>query len=191
MKYHIANMFATPILQFDFKDHKDNQTLLKLINNWETKPHGLVSGAESSYLKGDQHILDHEDLKDIKADFQKAVDVYCDKIGLPDNVKISMSWFNKLGKGQSVQLHRHEVSVVSAAYYPKADQGSTGLQFVSPLQPYRMHELFSKNTEYNTKSVEVPCEQGILYLFPSWLEHFSMPNQTNERITISFNTMYV
>jgi len=80
---------------------------------------------------------------------------------------------------------------VSAAYYPKVDQGSAGLNFVSPLQPYRMHELFNKNTEYNTKTVEVPCEQGVLYLFPSWLEHFSNPNQTDERITISFNTMYV
>jgi uncharacterized protein (TIGR02466 family) len=191
MNYNIANMFATPVMRFEFKDHKDNLTLLKLINSWQTGKHALVSGAESSYLKGDKHILDHEDLKDMKSDFQRAVDAYCEKVGLPNNVKISISWFNKLGKGQSVQLHRHEVSIVSAAYYPKVDQGSAGLNFVSPLQPYRMHELFNKNTEYNTKTVEVPCEQGVLYLFPSWLEHFSNPNQTDERITISFNTMYV
>ena len=38
--------------------------------------------------------------------------------------------------------------------------------------------------------IEVKCEQGILYLFPSWLEHYTRENQTNERITLSFNTYY-
>lgn len=191
MKYDIAGMFSTPLLRFDFKTHKDNNTLINLIKNWETKPHSLVSGAESSYLNGDKHILDHDDLKDMKNDFQKAVDVYCDKVGLPNNIKISLSWFNILHKQQSVNLHRHEVSIVSAAYYPKVDEGSVGLRFRSPISQYRMHEFFVKDSEFNVREIEVDCEQGVLYLFPSWLEHFSNPNQTNERITISFNTMYV
>jgi len=191
MNYNIANMFATPVLKFDFANHKDNTKLLELIESWETESHALVSGAQSSYMKSDKHILDHEDLKDLKADLQKAVDIYCDKVGLGNNVKISMSWFNVLEKGQSVNLHRHEVSVLSAAYYVKADKDSAGLNFKSPIDPYRMHEYFVKNTEYNVKNVEVACEQGTLYLFPSWLEHYTNPNQTDKRITISFNTMYV
>ena len=180
MNYNIANMFATPVLKFDFANHKDNTKLLELIESWDTGSHALVSGAQSSYMKSDKHILDHEDLKDLKADLQKAVDIYCDKVGLGNNVKISMSWFNVL-----------EVSVLSAAYYVKADKDSAGLNFKSPIDPYRMHEYFVKNTEYNVKNVEVACEQGTLYLFPSWLEHYTNPNQTDKRITISFNTMYV
>ena len=42
----------------------------------------------------------------------------------------------------------------------------------------------------NQNEIEVKCEQGILYLFPSWLEHYTRENQTNERITLSFNTYY-
>lgn len=191
MNYNIANMFPTPVLKFDFSKHKDNDKLLELIESWETAPHQLVSGAQSSYMKSDKHILDHEDLKDLKADFQKAVDVYCEKVGLGNNIKISMSWFNVLQKGQSVNLHRHEVSILSAAYYVKSDKDSAGLNFRSPIDPYRMHEFFVQNTEYNVKNVEVPCEKGALYLFPSWLEHYTNQNQTDKRITISFNTMYV
>lgn len=191
MNYNIANMFPTPVLKFDFSKHKDNDRLLELIESWDTAPHQLVSGAQSSYMKSDKHILDHEDLKDLKADFQKAVDVYCEKVGLGKNVKISMSWFNILQKGQSVNLHRHEVSILSAAYYVRSDKDSAGLNFRSPIDPYRMHEFFVQNTEYNVKNVEVPCEQGALYLFPSWLEHYTNQNQTDKRITISFNTMYV
>jgi uncharacterized protein (TIGR02466 family) len=191
MNYNIANMFPTPVLKFDFSKHKDNGRLLELIESWDTAPHQLVSGAQSSYMRSDKHILDHEDLKDLKADFQKAVDVYCEKVGLGKNVKISMSWFNVLQKGQSVNLHRHEVSILSAAYYVRSDKDSAGLNFRSPIDPYRMHEFFVQNTEYNVKNVEVPCEQGALYLFPSWLEHYTNQNQTDKRITISFNTMYV
>ena len=148
-------------------------------------------GDNISIMVCDTGIIDHEDLKDLKADLQQAVDIYCDKVELGNNVKIGMSWFNILQKGQSVNLHRHEVSVVSAAYYIKVDKDSAGLNFKSPLDPYRMHEFFVKNTEYNIKNVEVACEQGSLYLFPSWLEHYTNPNQTDDRITISFNTMYV
>jgi len=191
MKSEVATIFPVPIMIFDLKGHKDNDKLLELIESWETAPHQLVSGAQSSYMKSDKHILDHEDLKDLKADFQKAVDVYCEKVGLGNNVKISMSWFNVLQKGQSVNLHRHEVSILSAAYYVKTDKDSAGLNFKSPIDPYRMHEFFVQNTEYNVKNVEVPCEQGALYLFPSWLEHYTNQNQTDKRITISFNTMYV
>ena len=57
-------------------------------------------------------------------------------------------------KGQSVNLHRHEVSVVSAAYYIKVDKDSAGLNFKSPLDPYRMHEFFVKNTEYNIDNLK-------------------------------------
>ena len=92
MNYNIANMFATPLLKFDFADHKDNIKLLELIKTWDTGSHALVSGAQSSYMKSDKHILDHEDLKDLKADLQQAVDIYCDKVGLGNNVKIGMSW---------------------------------------------------------------------------------------------------
>ena len=154
MNYNIANMFATPLLKFDFADHKDNIKLLELIKTWDTGSHALVSGAQSSYMKSDKHILDHEDLKDLKADLQQAVDIYCDKVGLGNNVKIGMSWFNILQKGQSVNLHRHEVSVVSAAYYIKVDKDSAGLNFKSPLDPYRMHEFFVKNTEYNIDNLK-------------------------------------
>ena len=57
----------------------------------------------------------------------------------------------------------------------KSDKDSAGLNFRSP-STYRMHEFFVQNTEYNVKNVEVPCEQGALYLF-SWLEHYT--NQSN------------
>ena len=60
MNYNIANMFATPLLKFDFADHKDNIKLLELIKTWDTGSHALVSGAQSSYMKSDKQIYNKQ-----------------------------------------------------------------------------------------------------------------------------------
>ena len=134
--------------------------------------------------------MEHPELQGLKASFQECVDEWCKQMGLPDNIKISQSWFNVMTKGNHVAGHIHEMSVVSAAYYPRVDEGSVPLRFKSPLGPYKMFEYHARQTPYNQNEIEVKCEQGILYLFPSWLEHYTRENQTNERITLSFNTYY-
>ena len=50
---------------------------------------------------------------------------------------------------------------------------------------------FDATTDFNYGNSTFPAKTGRLLLFPSWLEHYTNPNQTDERITISFNTMYV
>jgi uncharacterized protein (TIGR02466 family) len=192
MKSEIATIFPVPIMIFDLKGHKDNDKLLEIIANWdEHKEHHIIVGGSSSYANADKPpILEHPELQGLKASFQECVDEWCKQMGLPDNIKISQSWFNVMTKGNHVAGHIHEMSVVSAAYYPRVDEGSVPLRFKSPLGPYKMFEYHSRQTPYNQNEIEVKCEPGILYLFPSWLEHYTRENQTNERITLSFNTYY-
>ena len=64
------------------------------------------------------------------------------------------------------------------------------LIFKSPLHPYKMYEYTAKETQLNANLMETPCEQGTLVLFPSWLEHYTEENETDNRVTISFNTGY-
>ena len=55
---------------------------------------------------------------------------------------------------------------------------------------YRMSEILIEEDLYNCYNQEVPCTQGQLILFPSWLEHYTNDNETDNRITVSFNTFY-
>ena len=53
-----------------------------------------------------------------------------------------------------------------------------------------MFEYSAEETKYNANLMEIPCEQGSLILFPSWLEHYTEDNTTENRVTVSFNTSY-
>ena len=45
------------------------------------------------------------------------------------------------------------------------------------------------NTPYSVYEFDVDIKENHLYLFPSWLEHGSRVNNTEEdRVTVSFNT---
>ena len=101
---------------------------------------------------------------------------------------------NRVGKGGAVKSHRHEVSVLSGAFYPIADKGSTPLVFKSPLHPYKMSEPTdgAGSTQFAVENYNVTAETGKLILFPSWLEHFTMPTTfEGTRMTISINVMPV
>ena len=60
---------------------------------------------------------------------------------------------------------------------------------VNPLEPYKMCELYDTTTEYNKGEWEFPIREGHLLLWPSWFQHETKVNTTNERYVISFNTI--
>ena len=37
---------------------------------------------------------------------------------------------------------------------------------------------------------DIVPDDGDIILFPSWLEHYTNDNETDNRITVSFNTFY-
>ena len=136
-----------------------------------------------------KNLLDTPVLRGIKNRIQECIDDHTKAQGLAP-VKITNSWFNRLGNGQRVELHRHEMSVISGAFYTRVDPGSVGLRLHSPISQMRMFENIVVQQMSNANFVDLKCETGILFLFPSWLEHSSEPNTTNERVTVSFNTTY-
>jgi len=182
-------LFPTVVATSDFSKDLDIPVLLKIIERQKTNPHSLVDESPSSY--GTYiNVLDDIKLEGLKKRIQVEVDNYTELLGLR-KVKITGSWFNILGQGGRVNAHRHELSVISGAFYVKADPGSVGLRLHSPLAPMRMYEFAEKVNDINSNFWVMPCYTGQLVLFPSWLEHSTLPNQTESRITVSFNTKYI
>jgi len=184
-------LFPTLVMTFDLSEHKDYNIMLEVVKNTETSDHGIMANnSESSYDEREAiNWLDHKDLKDFKEQIQLCVRYYSEKYMLIPNY-IKNSWMNRVFKGGRVKLHQHPGSIISGAFYPIADEGSTPLVFKSPLHPLKMYEYVAQETLYNAALMEIPCEQGALVLFPSWLEHYTEENTTENRITISFNTSY-
>ena len=186
----VETIFPTTVMRYDLNEHSHYKRMLDIVNKTKTSWHAIMKNSESTYDESSgNRWLDKMGLEPIKTTLQDCIQDYCLTYGLPE-LRITNSWMNRVGKGGAVKPHRHEVSVLSGAFYPIADDGSTPLVFKSPLHPLKMYEYVAQETLYNAALMEIPCEQGALVLFPSWLEHYTEENTTENRITISFNTSY-
>jgi uncharacterized protein (TIGR02466 family) len=186
----IEKIFPTTVMRFDLNSHSHYSRMLDVVNKTKTEWHAIMKDSESTYNEATSNRwLDKLGLEPIKESLEDCVQEYCLTYGLPELV-ITNSWMNRVGINGAVRPHRHEVSVLSGAFYPIADPGSAPLVFKNPLQVYKMYEYAAQETMYNAAMMEIPCEQGSLVLFPSWIEHFTNENTTKNRVTISFNTSY-
>jgi len=108
--------------------------------------------------------------------------------------KITSAWANVNRHKDFNLLHNHPKSYWSGSYYVKTSPLGGGICFKDPRSVRQMvqqpRNLF-KNVINNHAEAEhyaiLPIE-GLLIMFPSWLEHFVFPNESDEpRISISFN----
>lgn len=186
MKQKSLEIFPTLVMEFDLSMAWWKTKIKDYIENFDGIEHGLLQdNAVSDYGYG--NILDNPNYGDVRQDLQKCVDIYCNKMNLKI-CNITNSWINHMTNGGSVKFHRHEGSVVSGAYYPQVDDNSCDLIFNSPLKPYRMNDLFLAENDLNAYTYRVPSKKNTLYLFPSWLEHGTESNKSNNRFVLSFNT---
>jgi uncharacterized protein (TIGR02466 family) len=99
---------------------------------------------------------------------------------------------NKVTKGGSHTRHAHPAAVISGCFYLKCSEISSPLIFTDPREYYKyINYPQAHNTERHSclyADFIVPVKQGLILLWPSWLEH-EVPHSTddNERITIAFN----
>lgn len=192
MKVEDLQIFPTTIMLFDLSDELDDMD--DLISNYQGTPHALIdNNGSSNYGTGSNggasDFLIESGNSKLKRLLQKCVSMYTDQMSLKSCIIVN-SWMNHIGQNGSVRQHRHEGSVISGALYPKLDEGSVGLTFHSPIKPYRMNDLFIEENYLNTYYHTVEAKQNHLVLFPSWLEHSTEMNKTENRYVLSFNTVY-
>jgi uncharacterized protein (TIGR02466 family) len=99
------------------------------------------------------------------------------------------SWINIHDEGGFNFLHVHEGSYLSGSFYLQVPAGSGNLIFRDP-RPGVVHGLFKGPNANGYRDVSLRPEDGLLVLFPSWLEHFVEPHEGHEpRIVIAFNAV--
>ena len=107
------------------------------------------------------HFLDQPQLVDLRYAIQECCIIYNNR------AQLDISWFNIMGKGSYIKAHSHKGAFVSGAYYPYVEKNSCPLIFEN--------------------GVSIAPQIGMLILFPGILEHKTMPNQSEKRITVSIN----
>lgn len=98
-------------------------------------------------------------------------------------------WLNRNGPGDFNKAHVHPNSILSGAYYAKVPEGSGNIEFYDPVRERVMATFPVKaRTRINTQAMEYKGKEGLLLIFPGWLQHSVQPNRSNDfRVSISFN----
>ena len=107
----------------------------------------------------------------------------------PQKVKCSGMWAIINKKGNFNTEHIHPNSNLSGAYYVSAPKNCGKFKVVNPHSISRDKFPPRENpNELNRLVAEHEIEDGDLLIFPSYLPHSVLPNQSDEdRIVISFN----
>ena len=167
------NLFPTLVQVHCFDNHPANDGIVNFIG----KVHRSTN------------CLDLPEFEKLKRDIENRLVDYTRTVGIA-GVELTKSWFNIQEAEGHVAEHRHDISIVSGAYYPYVDEGSAPIVFKNPNLGPKIAERPERNTEFSTDGMEFFPKTGMLVLFPSWLYHRTYFNKTKKRITISFNTRH-
>lgn len=109
-----------------------------------------------------------------------------------ERVEITGCWATVLAKGAAHKAHTHPNNFLSGVYYVRTRPGTDTINFHDPRnQTAVIRPPVVELTAENTDQVVVKVTNGILLMFPSYLEHSVDANASeDERISISFNLMF-
>jgi len=97
---------------------------------------------------------------------------------------VNLMWANKTYKDGHHNTHYHPNSFYSGIFYLSSGSPT---YFIDPNILKVSSALSVKSKEENETSFI--GEPGVLLIFPSWLYHGTFSNNTEERMTISFNSL--
>jgi len=106
------------------------------------------------------------------------------------NFKIMNSWMNIGVKGTRHEYHCHPGYTIAGVYYFRVSDEQGGICFNNPnLMLY--HADFPEGRT-SPQSIEYIPRDGEIILFPAWLQHSTVENNSDEeRISIAFNINFI
>ena len=97
------------------------------------------------------------------------------------------SWINLHDRGGFNFLHMHEGSLLSGSFYLQVPPGAGDFVFRDPRAGV-IHGYVKGGVPNGHADVHLHPSEGLLVLFPCWMEHYVEPHEGDEaRITIAFN----
>jgi uncharacterized protein (TIGR02466 family) len=101
------------------------------------------------------------------------------------NLEIDKIWVNIAKKGSYQEEHNHSISLFSGVLYIEVNKDSGNFQFINPLSA---EQILTPNSNKFKNDYTIYPSNGMIIIFPGWLNHRVLPNNSNEdRISISFN----
>lgn len=144
---------------------------------------------QSSFLN-----LEDKKFEPLILEVEKRFNVLHTELGLSNSVDqiVSEYWIN-INLNEKISFpHSHPNRVFSAVYYVKAEKGCGDLVFMNPNKVVCQNisdDCIKDYNFFNATHWKITPEKNLLVIFPSWLEHYVMSNNSgSDRISIAFNS---
>lgn len=109
-----------------------------------------------------------------------------------ESIELTGCWANISPPGDGHKPHTHPNNYLSGVYYVQTQNGADTISFDDPRpQTNVIAPLTSATTDENAGQIHITTRNGMLLLFPSWLQHQVPPNRSaSARISVAFNIMF-
>tara|TARA_Y100001968_G_C19377303_1_gene728367 strand:+ start:667 stop:1371 length:705 start_codon:yes stop_codon:yes gene_type:complete len=208
-EFEITNISPEPIGIFTLPKDKHMEYKKHITDIWENAPSELMQQFQHEpktkhlcNLVNQNLFSSFKDLLDLKLDIQKIILSYIREIGFScEEVIINSAWLNNAEKGSTLEYHTHSNSYVSGNYFVNFDLSKhTRLAFlndrVCTADAYPNAQVISipkrtdKKSIYTSNSYEIAAAEGKILIWRSNKAHgYKTPNQSGNRLTLSFNSM--
>ena len=190
-KPDVLDLFPTPLYIVgkvkNFDEIQEELTAASLSTDYsylhESHPTHFLSG---SGLNG--NILEEKNCNKFIKELHGHIGQYATAIGFrPQRCKIQASWISRFDKGHCLHIHNHGPVDFSGVYYLKTT-GDDGRIFFNSSNP-NLETSFPYRSLGERKVIKT--QEGMLLLFPGWLQHGVETNTTDSsRMTLSFNISF-
>lgn len=109
-----------------------------------------------------------------------------------ESLELTGCWANISPPGDGHRPHTHPNNYLSGVYYIQTPEGANTISFDDPRpQTNIISPATSEITDENAGQIHVTTREGLLVMFPSWLQHQVPRNKSQKaRISIAFNIMF-
>lgn len=182
---NIINLFPTSVGKFTL-DREFLKSELNFINKAERRTNVGNEASVNSY------ILKEKPLSKLNEFLYNSANQYFQEVYKPnENIKlqITQSWLNYTSKGQYHHKHRHPNSIISGVFYINAVAGKDKIYFFNKDEYKQIDITPTEYNVFNSSSWWLEADVGVLYMFPSSLQHeVYIVDHEDTRISLSFNT---
>lgn len=192
----IDHLFSIPLGQYKLKNFaKHKKALINLLTDDYDEADDKNRKADNWKCNSFQTWLWGNGQEELVNDLYKYIDEYLIEFGFNSFSYKVESWFNIYGKQQYQERHGHCQSLIAGMVVLQYDpKQHTPLRFINPYpEVARNFEKFdcrATNFKFMSDSLPLPMEEGMIYLWPSTLNHLVPPQPNNckdLRITFTFN----
>ena len=184
-------LFGVPVQICDL--NIDNESLTSYCYKIKESTQSRIMSNEGGWQSDELNLQDLELLPLIES-LKNVIKPYINQCGFKTNLeyKLDNMWININGFKDFNKPHTHPKCLFSGVYYVKTPKNCGDIVLNNPANNLTYdwsHNYKNELTTINSFSWTLPSEKGKMFIFPSWVYHYVMPNlnEKEDRISIAFN----